>query len=188
MRADIRVDADFIGNPKTQRLIRELGPNAIISLLALWGYAARNRPKGILRGLSPGDIAMVARWEGDPKAFVDGLVRLRWLENGVRFTQSTIGKFISPTHTSPRKDPRRPGKPRKQDGKNKGEMMRDACGTNAARMPLILLLILFLLLLLTDAQNPPRPLAIVDRRVRRLYPKTQGGETVPMRIRRSPPS
>jgi hypothetical protein len=80
MRADIRVDADFIGNPKTQRLIRELGPNAIISLLALWGYAARNRPKGILRGLSPGDIAMVARWEGDPKAFVDGLVRLRWLE------------------------------------------------------------------------------------------------------------
>ena len=80
MKVDIRVDADFIGDPKTQRLIRELGDKVISSLLSLWGYAAKHRTKGILRGLSSGEIAEVARWNGDSKQFVSSLVRLRWLE------------------------------------------------------------------------------------------------------------
>ena len=45
MKVDIRVDADFIGDPKTQRLIRELGDKVISSLLSLWGYAAKHRTK-----------------------------------------------------------------------------------------------------------------------------------------------
>jgi hypothetical protein len=80
MKADIRVDADFIGNPKTQRVIREMGDKVITSLLSLWGFAAKHRTKGILRGLSPEEIGEVARWDGDPKQFVSSLVWLRWLE------------------------------------------------------------------------------------------------------------
>ena len=80
MKVDIRVDADFTGDPKTQRLIRELGDKVITSLLALWGYAAKHRTKGVLHGLSPSEIAMVARWEGDAEHFVEVLVRMKWLE------------------------------------------------------------------------------------------------------------
>jgi len=80
MKVDIRVDADFIGDPKTQRLIREFGEKAVISLMALWGYAAKHRTKGVLHGLSPSEIAMVARWEGDAEHFVEVLVRMKWLE------------------------------------------------------------------------------------------------------------
>jgi len=51
MNTDIRIDTQFLANPKTKRLIREAGPDALRCLIQLWSWAAMNRPEGDLSGL-----------------------------------------------------------------------------------------------------------------------------------------
>ena len=46
MNADIRISVGFPNHPKTVKLERRLGFQGIRSLLALWTWAAQNRPDG----------------------------------------------------------------------------------------------------------------------------------------------
>ena len=50
MNADIRISVGFPNPPKTVKLDRRLGFQGIRSLLALWTWAAQNRPDGNLGG------------------------------------------------------------------------------------------------------------------------------------------
>jgi len=79
---DIRIKLDFYDHPKTVKLKRKLGINAVVSLQQLWIYAAQNRSKGILHGLDDEDIAIASRWDGDADKFINGLIDVKFLEKG----------------------------------------------------------------------------------------------------------
>jgi hypothetical protein len=85
---DFRLQPCLFQHPKWLRLLRELGPEAGISLLKLWGFAAESRPTGALEGLAGPDIAIAAGWTGDSNKFVETLVRLRWLDRRAADTYS----------------------------------------------------------------------------------------------------
>ena len=95
MSADIRISVGFPDHPKTVKLDRRLGFQGIRSLLALWTWAAQNRPDGDLGGangrstvvrrpLDEEDIEIAARWPGEPGLFVATLVALGWLDRTER--------------------------------------------------------------------------------------------------------
>jgi hypothetical protein len=87
MNIDIRIAVSFRDHRKRRELRRLLGPAGEIALVDLWLFAAESRPDGNLTGLSVEDIAKEARWEGDPKAFVDGLIRAKFIEKRRRNLQ-----------------------------------------------------------------------------------------------------
>ena len=95
MNADIRLSVGFPNHPKTVKLERRLGFQGIRSLLALWTWAAQNRPDGNLGGangrstvvqrpLDEEDIEIAAQWPGEPGLFVATLVTLGWLDRTER--------------------------------------------------------------------------------------------------------
>ncbi len=95
MNADIRISVGFPNHPKTVKLERRLGFQGIRSLLALWTWAAQNRPDGDLGGangrtttvrrpLDEEDIEIAAQWPGEPGLFVATLVALGWLDRTER--------------------------------------------------------------------------------------------------------
>ncbi len=95
MNADIRISVGFPNHPKTVKLDRRLGFQGIRSLLALWTWAAQNRPDGDLGGangrctvvrrpLDEEDIEIAAQWPGEPGLFVATLVALGWLDRTER--------------------------------------------------------------------------------------------------------
>jgi hypothetical protein len=77
---DIRLKVSFFSHLKTKRLKRELGWEGIISLIKLWMYAAVNKPKGDLSGMSAEDIAIASDWEGDPGEYLKALIDLGFLD------------------------------------------------------------------------------------------------------------
>jgi len=48
---DIRLKVDFFGHPKTQKLRSALGNDGVLSLIELWCWVARVKPKGHLNGI-----------------------------------------------------------------------------------------------------------------------------------------
>lgn len=80
MNIDIRLALGFFDHPKTRKLARRLGWEAVIGLLRLWMWAAENRPRGELTGLDAEDVELAASWEGEQGAFTAALVTLRWLD------------------------------------------------------------------------------------------------------------
>ena len=85
MNSDIRVSVNFVQHPKTKKTIRKYGHAAVVSLIALWGFAAQRRPEGNLTGMDVDDIAIAACWDGDEQEFFDMCVSMKWIdvyENG----------------------------------------------------------------------------------------------------------
>lgn len=76
---DIRIESDFTDHHKTDKMINRLGEASFRCFVRLLGWAARNRPKGILHGMNPEDIGIVAKWP-DGQAFVDALVEVGFLD------------------------------------------------------------------------------------------------------------
>lgn len=89
MATDIRIDVEFFGHPKTVKLRHRLGLEGIISLLKLWMWAAKNRPEGTLYSMDKEDVEISAGWEGEPGAFTDALIALRWLDVEGEGTETT---------------------------------------------------------------------------------------------------
>jgi hypothetical protein len=79
MNLDIRIAVTWPDHPKTVKLARRLGPEAVICLVRLWCHAAQNKPDGILNGMSVEDIEIAAKWTGEYESFVKTLVDLKWL-------------------------------------------------------------------------------------------------------------
>lgn len=71
---DIRIPLDFWEHRKTRKLIRRLGLEGVVALQRLWIYAARRRPDGFLANMTIEDIALEAKWDGDPDAFMTALL------------------------------------------------------------------------------------------------------------------
>ncbi|WP_297672191.1 hypothetical protein [uncultured Desulfovibrio sp.] len=69
MNTDIRLSVGFWQHPKTKKLARRLGLEAVRSLQILWLWAAQNRPDGNLSGMDWEDIELAADWQGEEQAF-----------------------------------------------------------------------------------------------------------------------
>ncbi len=74
MQTDFRVKASFVDHPKTNRLRRAIGENAVDYLLRLWSFAAQQRPNGALTGMEAAEIADVCRWAGEPEVLLAALL------------------------------------------------------------------------------------------------------------------
>lgn len=79
---DYRVMVGFLDHPKTRRLKRRLGPEAVEIVLRLWEFATSNpsRREGDLSGLDNEAIADTCRWHGDESQLVEALVDSGFLE------------------------------------------------------------------------------------------------------------
>ena len=80
MGDDIRIAVGFFTHPKTLRLQRKGGSDAVLGLLRLWAWCRVNRPRGVLTDLDAEDVADAAGWAGNPDEFVGWLVQCKWLE------------------------------------------------------------------------------------------------------------
>ena len=80
MSDDIRLSLGFWNHPKTKKLQKRLGLEAIRSLQILWLWAAQNKPTGILYAMSAEDVELASDWNGGDGEFSTALVDLGWLE------------------------------------------------------------------------------------------------------------
>jgi hypothetical protein len=80
MNIDIRLQVSFRDHPKRIKLERRLGAAGALALIDLLLSVAQSKPDGNLRGWSDEDIAIAARWPGEPKEFVNTLAELRFLD------------------------------------------------------------------------------------------------------------
>ena len=78
---DIRLDVGLLDHHKTVRLERTLGHESFKNLLRLWMYVSRNKPSGVLNGMTIAEIEMAAKWRGEPGKFVEALLLIGWLDN-----------------------------------------------------------------------------------------------------------
>lgn len=77
---DFRVRWGFLDHPKTIKLKRNLGPEAVLNLIRLYEFASRQRPRGILHNMDHEDIECASQWEGEQGKFVQWLLDLRLLD------------------------------------------------------------------------------------------------------------
>ena len=77
---DIRLQSDALSHPKVAKLRRRLGADAVVSLITLWCWVARNRPKGNLDNMDVDDIEIAADWRLNPGVLIPCLVELRLLD------------------------------------------------------------------------------------------------------------
>lgn len=65
MNTDIRISTDFPTHPKTIMLQDRLGLPAVWALVCLWIFAAKHRPDGVLRGMTPDALRIACGYAGD---------------------------------------------------------------------------------------------------------------------------
>lgn len=80
MADDIRFSVNFWQHPKTVKLSRKGGLEAVRSLQILWCFCAQERTDGILSGMDIDDIEIAADWRGEPGRLVELLLAGNWLE------------------------------------------------------------------------------------------------------------
>jgi len=80
MIEDIRLSVSFFAHRKTKKLMKALGSDGVLALLRLWTRVAIERPSGVLTGWDNEDIALEADYPGDPDEFVEGLLRVGFLD------------------------------------------------------------------------------------------------------------
>jgi len=80
MNIDIRLSLGFFEHPKTLKLQKRCGVEAVLCLQRLWLWAAGNRSSGVLSGMDGEDIEIAAKWTGEEGQFVHTLIELRWLD------------------------------------------------------------------------------------------------------------
>lgn len=81
MNKDFRLSVGFISHPKTVKLRRRIGSDGVLSLIALYGFTAQNKPDGRLADMSDEDVAIAAGWDGEPAVFISALMECRFLDD-----------------------------------------------------------------------------------------------------------
>lgn len=81
MADDIRFSVNFWQHPKTIKLTRKGGLEAVRSLQILWCFCAQERTDGILSGMDIDDIEIAADWRGEPGRLIELLLNGNWLEH-----------------------------------------------------------------------------------------------------------
>lgn len=61
---DIRIRTAFPSHIKTTKLRRRLGADGVLSLLTLWTFAAENKSRGALIGMTEEDVELAAARNG----------------------------------------------------------------------------------------------------------------------------
>ena len=77
---DIRLSVGFPTHPKTKKLRKLLGNDAVLALIYLFIFAAQNKPDGDFCGMENEDIEIAVDWEGEDGAFVAALVKVGFLD------------------------------------------------------------------------------------------------------------
>lgn len=77
---DIRINIGFLRHVKTKKLRRELGSDGVLSLIALWLWAAEYKPDGVLNGVGPEELEDEVGWKGEQGAFHRALLDIGFLE------------------------------------------------------------------------------------------------------------
>jgi hypothetical protein len=80
MNIDIRLQVSFRDHPKRIKLERRLGAAGALALIDLLLSVAQSKPDGCLRGWTDEDIAIAAKWDGEPEDFVSTLAELHFLD------------------------------------------------------------------------------------------------------------
>ena len=80
MNPDIRMSTGYPDHPKTRKLLRKLGAEGIKSHIFLLCKIGHLRPKGLLAGFEAEDIEDTAQWTGEPGAFFEALLEVRFLD------------------------------------------------------------------------------------------------------------
>lgn len=80
MNSDIRLSVTFWQHPKTVKLMRKHGIEAVRSLQILWCFAAQEHPSGVLENMDVDDIEIAADWRGEEGALVAALLVGGWIE------------------------------------------------------------------------------------------------------------
>lgn len=93
MNTDIRIKTTFLTHHKTIRLRRKLGPEGVLSLIALWLYVAQYRPDGDISDLAPEDVAAVSMWEKDPYHFFGTLIEVGFVDECLNSDGSVARKI-----------------------------------------------------------------------------------------------
>lgn len=152
MNSDIRISVNFVQHPKTKKTIRKYGHAAIISIIALWGFAAQRRPEGNLTGMDVDDIAIAACWDGDEQEFFDMCVSMKWIDvyengeihlHGWKEAQGYVINAPARAERSRRAAQARWEKREKKEleqisgdnANSNASSMLNACSTHAQRMP-----------------------------------------------------
>jgi hypothetical protein len=76
-------DSKLVSNPKFFNLVELLKVgklDAFWNLHHLWYWCSDHYPDGVMKNVSDVSLAFAAQWPGEPKAFVDALVKSRFLD------------------------------------------------------------------------------------------------------------
>lgn len=65
-------------------------------LISLWTWAINNRPDGKLKSMTQGQIALAAKWKGDPQKFLSALQSANFIESdlSIRNWERYAGKLL----------------------------------------------------------------------------------------------
>ena len=87
MNIDIRLSLGFLDHPKTLKLQKRAGVNAVLCLIRLWIWAAEQRSSGVLSDMDGEDVELAAKWDGEEGKFIRTLLDCRWVDekDGVFF-------------------------------------------------------------------------------------------------------
>lgn len=82
MPDDFRLQCSFFDHPKTVKLARRLGDPAVLCLLRLFAFCAKNedRMRGDLSGLDDEDLEIAAGWAGEHGVFARTLREVKFLD------------------------------------------------------------------------------------------------------------
>ena len=97
MGFEIPLDSDYIDHPKTQHLVKLIGPEADIYPIRLWMWASKYARDGVVKAGWRG-VEAACRWSGRPKRLTTALVKSGFLKTDgstIHDWMEGVGRAIS---------------------------------------------------------------------------------------------
>lgn len=136
----IECNQEISRHPKTKRLVRYLEisiPEAIGHLICMWHCALDFAQDGDLTNFSPEDIAEMAMWEGDPKKFLEAMIKSGYMDQSednrivIHDWYDYAGKLIDKRKEDAERKRTSRGK---RENKSDVQRMSDGCPADVQRM------------------------------------------------------
>lgn len=95
----IQIHSDLFEHEKTLLVSDSLETDPLYvgaHLISLWLWTINNRQDGKLKGMTPGQIALAAKWKGSPTKFISALQSAKFIENdlSIRNWERYAGKLL----------------------------------------------------------------------------------------------
>lgn len=96
----LKVHVDLFEHEKTLLVAELLKTEPLYigaHLISLWTWTIGNRLNGKLEGMTPGQIALAAKWKGDPLKFLNALQTAKYIDNdlSVHNWDKYAGKLVA---------------------------------------------------------------------------------------------